>query len=135
MAASLLTRAFDENLAGELPDRALPVAAEIPPDLPTVIRSSAETIRQLLAPGSRQGSRARSIVRALANIEAAMADDEESPTDQELQGLTRKLKSGDDLEAIFPNVAGIGLASPEGAGRSEERRVGKEGRSRWSADH
>src|SRR5256885_15192863 len=65
-----------------------------------------------------------------------------------VQGVDIHLAAGEGLGIIGPNGAGkstllnllTGIYQPtEGEGllqgRSEERRVGKEGRSRWSPDH
>src|SRR5690606_5648377 len=104
---------FDEDLMSYLPSRALPVAAEVPPNFAQVIQTQVEVVRQLLADGRRRGADARSIVRSIANLEAALDGSVEAPTDSDIVRRTRQIKAGTDLQGIFPNVAALSLAEAD----------------------
>lgn len=116
VAVRLVRRAFDYDLLEAFPSRALPIAAEVPPDLPSVIQANVEHARRLLAPGRRKGQAARSIIRSLANVEAALSGDHDGPSDQAVRGMAEKLKVGAAVDEVFPNVANVVLAQPEDAG-------------------
>lgn len=114
-AVRVVQRAFGEDLLEHLPPRALPVAAEVPPDLTQMIQSLIEGVRELLTSGKRRGGEARSVVRSIANLEAALEGQTEAPSDSDVRRRTDQLKAGADLQAIFPKVAALTLAEADAA--------------------
>lgn len=120
----LLDSVFGDRLAVHVPTRVLPVSTEPPKDLDLLIDNEMDMVRELIAPGLRRLSDARSRLRALAILEAATAGREEPPTGGELDGQIAALRSGADWRTLFPGVAGLQLRT-SGSGLSFSLRISK----------
>jgi hypothetical protein len=129
LANALTTRAFELDLLASLPRRALPIASSVPQDLNSVLRKNIDLARELMTGRRRKAQEAASIVRTIANIEAALAGQTERPADREIAGLLRKIRSGADISSIFPAVSGLLMADPSTTGNAifVGVRISKEG--------
>ena len=65
----------------------------------------------------------------------ALAEEKEGRLELTLEGGERQRVRPKDVLLLHPGPASLDLKVPEGEERSEERRVGKECRSRWSPYH
>lgn len=128
LAVALADRAFDIDLRNELPRRALPVSAHLPPDIGTVIESDLETVRSLLRPGLRRGAEARARLRSLANIESAVAGAGDRPSDGEISRMAGRVRADDAAADLFPEVTSLARTADASSGALFVAvRIGKEG--------
>ncbi len=122
--SDLMSSVFGRNLAHDLPERVLPVSTRPPSDLHVLMREQVEVVRTLLTPGSRKRVEAKARLRSLAIMEKAVTGETAQPTERELNGLMRKIVTGNSWSKIFPGVARLRLDT-EGSGLSFNIRFSK----------
>ena len=98
---------FGRKLATYLPLRVLPVSTTMPVDLVTVFTNETGEIRALLQPGKRKREEALARLRALEIIETAFSGEDATPTEYDLRKTARRIKGGESIGELFPNVAAV----------------------------
>lgn len=105
----LLKRVFDEPLADYLPDRVLPISTNPPRDMQLFMDKEFSQIRDLVAPGRRRRTEAKARIRPYLIMESVLQGKCEQPTDAQTFGVVRRIREGDDWQAIFPGVTSLSL--------------------------
>ena len=115
----LLNAFYGERLAEHLPVRVLPISTDPPQDMMVFLDSEFAQIKSLLRPRMRRASDARNRLRAFAILESNMSSDGGQPTDRELDGIIKTLRSGASWNDILPGIANLRLeTSGDGPGVS-----------------
>lgn len=121
----ILRTVFDEHLADHMPTTVLPISTSPPKDMLTFIDSEFKQIQELLSPGKRRGSEARSRLRYLEIMELNLSGKARQPTDQEVDHTIRRVKCGDAWQVMFPSIASVRLDT-QGHGPSVSMRFTRE---------
>lgn len=111
----LLFRVFGEKLSDRVPDRVLPISANPPKDLHSLIEADFKTVCNQLRKYSRSQVEAKAKLKSLAIIEASLAGVRSQPSELEVSALARKVQEGKSWQEIFPGVATLKV-STEGDG-------------------
>jgi hypothetical protein len=122
--SDILGEVFDANLNDYLPDRALPISANPPRDLISMIDAEFEEIKNLVKPKTRKRVHARAKLRALSIIEASLAGVRSQPGDAELRRLVKQVQDGKNWRNLFPGIASLQLDT-QGEGLSFSLRITK----------
>lgn len=102
----LLREVFDETLADQMPARVLPISTQPPQALDLLIDEEYSQVRDLLAPGRRQGAAARARIRTLFALESHVREESEV-TERDVSKAEAAIKRGDDRAAVFPQLSGL----------------------------
>jgi hypothetical protein len=120
-----LTReVLDRPLAGDIPQRILPVCAKPPSDLGTLFDVEFADIKRMVAPGSRKRLDAKARLRSMAILQASLDGKKSQPSDGELDQVVKRINRGEGWRQIFPGVSTLSIA-PEGAGAGLSLRITK----------
>ena len=103
----LLQRVFDDRLTNHWPLRVLPISAEPPREVQTLIDEEYEQIRQLLAPGKRKRPDARAKIRALLAMEAHIAEGV-VVSKRDVDRVERAIRKNAERERVFPRLSQLG---------------------------
>lgn len=109
MFDDVLERAFAERLGNYLPGRVLPVSTSPPREMHLFMAKEFTEIRDLIAPHKRRRAEARARIRPYVIMESVLDGDCKQPTDAQVSRVIRRMKTGDDWQAIFPGVAALRL--------------------------
>lgn len=125
----LLHCEFNENLTDLLPNRVIPVSADPPQDLHTLVEQELEAISKLLAPGTRRTAEARARLRPLLSLDGSATGRSDQPNETEVRRAETSLRSGTDWPRIMPGLAKLSIApaEPEGAAQEVVLRIEKGG--------
>ena len=102
----LLMRIFGESLGDYIPHRVLPISSEPPRDIQLVLDDDFTQIAQLLAPGKRKRTEARSRIRALLALEAHVREDG-IVSKKDVDRVERAVRSGGTRQQVFPQLSEI----------------------------
>jgi hypothetical protein len=102
----MLRSVFDETLADQMPDRVLPISTRPPQALDLLIDQEFSQVRDLLAPGRRQGAAARARIRSLLALEGHVVEEGEV-TERDVNRVEAAIKGGEERDAVFPQLAGL----------------------------
>jgi hypothetical protein len=102
----LVREVFNETLADQLPARVLPISTQPPRALELLIDEEYSQVRELLAPGRRQGATARARIRTLFALESHVLEDSEA-TARDVSKAEAAIKRGDDRSTVFPQLSGL----------------------------
>ena len=119
----LIRSVFQQNLAGELPTRVLPVSTTLPNDLVTIYNSEVNEVLKLLEPGRRRSLEAQARLRPLAVLNLAISGTKGQPSVQELDRMGKDLRKKPWPE-VFTGAAAIDVVT-DGAGPSLSIRLTK----------
>ena len=100
----LLDRCFADSLANHLPKRVLPISTIPLEDIDLLIDRQFNQIYDLLKPGMRRRTEARSRIRTLLAMEAHLVDDVEV-SERDVSRIEKGLRAGHYLEDVFPRLA------------------------------
>ena len=120
----LLMRVFDEKLSNRVPDRVLPISANPPKDLHSLIEADFATISEQLKKYSRLQMEAKARLKALAIVEASLAGVRSQPSELEVNALARKVQAGATWQDIFPGISTLQIVT-EGEGINVSIRIVK----------
>lgn len=120
----ILQYVFQEELADNLPARALPVSTVPPTDLTALFAKEAQQIGLLLRPDRRRRTEARARLRPLAILDATLQGQKMQPGNQHLDRLGDQLREGKHWEEVFPGAAAVQLVT-EGSGHELSLRLTK----------
>jgi hypothetical protein len=113
-------------LAGEIPQRILPVCARPPTDLGALFEVEFADIKRMVAPGSRKRLDAKTKLRSMAILQASLDGKKSQPSDGELDRVVTRINSGENWRQIFPGVATLTIVQ-EGSGPGLSLRITKKG--------
>lgn len=102
---SLLDEEYDESLNDYLPNRVLPISGMALKHLDLIYQEETSEIRELLDQGARAAARARA--RALEISNRTQKDEDEPPSDDELDDILSDLESGEEFDSVFPGVSNL----------------------------
>lgn len=123
----ILEEVFSENLAAELPNRALPISTIAPADLITLFTSELDEVKALLAPGRRSRPQAEAKLRGLVVVDSALQGQSVQPGHHELRKASDRIIAGDELSDVFPGISSVEFTT-EGEGMKINLRIAtKEG--------
>lgn len=122
--SDLLRNVFGEHLRELIPERVLPVSSHPPKDLHAILETEFTEIKKLVRPHSRQRLDAVAKLRALAIVEASLQGERAQPSELELNGLIKKIRSGQGWRRLFPGVAKLNVTT-EGTGLNVTVRLTK----------
>jgi len=105
----ILRLVFRERLADYMPTRVLPISTSPPKDMLAFLDSEFTQIKELLSPGRRRHSEARSRLRYLAIMESNLSGEARQPSEREIDRIVRRVKRGDTWQSILPSTAGVHL--------------------------
>ncbi|MEX2158632.1 MAG: DUF3644 domain-containing protein [Dehalococcoidia bacterium] len=120
----LLKAVFEQDLAGHMPERVLPVSTSPPTDLATLFESEVQEIVKLLGPGRRRRIEAQARLRPLAILDATIQGEKGQPSTASLQRIGRDLANKKEWTAIFPGVAAVEITT-DGTGPALSLRLSK----------
>lgn len=103
----LLQRVFEDRLADHWPKRVLPISAEPPQDVQTLIDEEFSQIKKLLAPGHRRRPDARARIRSLLALEAHVTEGV-VVSKRDVDRIERAIKKGGERSQVFPRLSGLG---------------------------
>ncbi len=103
----LLQRHFADRLTNHWPLRVLPISAEPPRDIQTLIDEEFRQIEQLLRPGKRRRPDARARIRSLLAMEAHLSEGV-VVSQQDVNRVERAIRKGGRREQVFPRLSGLG---------------------------
>lgn len=104
MFDDILKRAFKESLRDYLPERVLPISTSPPKEMYLFMDKEFTGIRDLIAPGRHRRAEAKARIRPYLIMESALQGDRRQPTDAQVSRVIRRMKTGDDWQAIFPEL-------------------------------
>lgn len=102
----LLHEVFGETLADQMPARVLPISTEPPQTLDVLIDEQFSQVRELLAPGRRQGVAARARIRTLLALEGHVVDGVEV-TESDVNRVEAAIRRGGNRSSVFPRLDGL----------------------------
>jgi len=105
----VLQRAFGERVAEHLPERVLPISTSPPVEIHLFMDKEFSQIRDLVAPGRRRRAEAKARIRPYLIMESVLEGKSEQPTDARVSRVIKRIKRGEDWQAIFPGVATLRL--------------------------
>jgi len=105
----VLQRAFGERVAEYLPERVLPISTSPPEEIHLFMDKEFSQIRDLVAPGRRRRAEAKARIRPYLIMESVLEGKSEQPTDARVSRVIKRIKGGEDWQAIFPGVATLRL--------------------------
>ncbi|MEB2344896.1 MAG: hypothetical protein OZ948_09155 [Deltaproteobacteria bacterium] len=120
----LLKNVFDQDFAGELPARVLPVSTAPPTDLATLFESEVAEIKKLLKPGRRRHVEALARLRPLAILDATIQGEKGQPSDGDLRRIGKEVLQGRAWEKVFRGAVAVEIAA-DGTGPSLSLRLSK----------
>lgn len=100
----LLQTYFDDRLTNHWPHRVLPISAEPPQDIQTLIDEEFNAIRQLLSPGVRKRPDARARIRSLLAMEAHVSEGV-IISKRDVDRIERAIKKGGRRKRVFPELS------------------------------
>jgi hypothetical protein len=103
----LLQRVFDDRLVNHWPHRVLPISAEPPRDVQTLIDEEYTQIQQLLAPGTRRRPDARARIRSLLALEAHLHEGVVI-SKRDVDRIEKAIKKGGKRSQVFPRLNFLG---------------------------
>lgn len=103
----LLQRCFQDRLNHHWPHRVLPISAEPPRDIQTLIDEEFNQIRQLLTPGKRRRPDARARIRSLLAMEAHVSEGV-IISKRDVDRIEGAIKKGGERQRVFPRLSGLG---------------------------
>lgn len=103
----LLQRHFADRLTNHWPHRVLPISAEPPRDIQTLIDEEYKQIRQLLTPGKRRRPDARARIRSLLAMEAHI-NEGVVISKRDVDRVERAIKKGGKRKRVFPQLSKLG---------------------------
>ena len=103
----LLLRLFDDRLVNHWPHRVLPISAEPPRDVQTLIDEEYTQIRQLLAPGTRKRPDARARIRSLLAMEAHLHEGV-MVSRRDVDRIEKAIKKDGKRKQVFPRLSSLG---------------------------
>lgn len=103
----LLQRHFDDRLTNHWPHRVLPISAEHPRDIQTLIDEEFKQIKQLLMPGKRKRPDARARIRSLLAMEAHLAEGV-VVSKRDVDRIEKAIKKGGKRRRVFPRLTDLG---------------------------
>lgn len=103
----LLSSVFDERLADHLPERVLPISTKPMTDVSILIDEQYAQIKDLLHPGKRRRTEARSFARGLLAMEGHVSDDAQV-SDRDVNRVIRGIQAGKKLDQVFPRLRTLG---------------------------
>jgi hypothetical protein len=103
---SILSEEFDESLDDHLPNRVLPISGAPLKHLDIIYEEEKEKIQELLDQGARDAARAKARAIEISN-RTQQGDDDDTPTDDELDDILDRIDTGDDFDNIFPGVSNL----------------------------
>jgi hypothetical protein len=120
-----LTReVLDRPLAGDIPQRILPVCAKPPSDLGALFDVEFADIKRMVAPGSRKRLDAKARLRSMAILQASLDGKKSQPSDGELDQVVKRINRGEGWKQIFPGVSTLTIV-PEGKSAGLSLRITK----------
>jgi len=125
MFDDVLKRAFAESLGDYLPERVLPVSTSPPKEMHLFMDKEFTGIRDLIAPSRHRRAEAKARIRPYLIMESVLEGECRQPTDAQVSRVIRRMKTGDDWQAIFPGVAALKL-NTTGYGLSFSVRITKQ---------
>ncbi len=120
----LIKAELDEQLSSYMPERVLPVSADPPKDLHSMVEADFKEIRSLLKPGSRRQIEAKARLKSFAIVEASLDGVRSQPSEMELRKMVKDVQAGKRWQDIFPGVANLQL-STSGSGINVDIRITK----------
>jgi hypothetical protein len=120
----LLAAVFGNHLRDHVPERVLPVSTMPPRDLDLLLDDEFLAIAELIRPGSRKLSDARSRLRPVAILDAATNGQSVQPSEDNLAKNIDDLRAGRTWRDLFPGVAGLQF-STDGSGLTYSLRISK----------
>jgi hypothetical protein len=120
----LAQEVLDRPLAGDIPQRILPVCAKPPSDLGGLFDVEFADIKRMVAPGSRQRLDAKARLRSMAILQASLDGKKSQPSDRELDRVVQRINRGEGWRQIFPGVSTLSI-KPEGGGVGLSLRITK----------
>lgn len=120
----LLMRVFGEKLSDRVPDRVLPISANPPKDLHSLIDADFASISDQLKKYSRFQVEAKAKLKSLAIVEASLAGVRSQPSELEVNALARRVQEGKTWQDIFPGIATLQIKT-EGEGINISIRIVK----------
>jgi Domain of unknown function (DUF3644) len=121
---AILKRVFGRKLTDYLPDRVLPISADPPKDIGTLMAVELDHIKELVAPGSRKNIQARAKLRPLAIVEDSLSGVRSQPSESELARIAARVRRGDTWQQIFPGIRRL-TVDADGGGLSVTLRITK----------
>lgn len=111
---AILKKAFNQDLAGALPRRILPISTSVPTDISAIVAEDMAAARAMLGGKRRREDEAEAKVRPYQIIEKNIREARGvSRGPSSLPQIIRRLKAG-DWKTVLPMVAG--LVQPDAAG-------------------
>lgn len=98
----ILMRVFDKKLSNYVPERVVPISANLPTDLHSMIEADFKKISTQLQKYSRDQVDAKAKLKALAIIEASLSGIRSQPSELEVNALANKVKQGKNGQKSFP---------------------------------
>ena len=120
----LLKLVFDQDLAGHLPCRVLPVSTSPPTDLATLFESEIAEVKKLLKPGRRRQVEALARLRPLAILDATIRGEKGQPSTSDLRRIGKDVLAGKGWSEVFQGAAAVEIAA-DGTGPSLSLRLSK----------
>lgn len=102
---AILLDVFSENILDVLPPRVLPISTIPPKDIEALFSNEIEHIKQLLAPGRRKRTEARSRLRPLAIMDRSIRGESLQPSRSELDRIADRIADEEDWDTIFTGVS------------------------------
>jgi hypothetical protein len=122
--ARLTQDVLDRPLAGDIPQRILPVCAKPPSDLGALFDVEFADIKRMVAPGSRKRLDAKARLRSMAILQASLDGKKTQPSDGELDQVVKRVNKGEGWRQIFPGVSTLTIV-PEKSGAGLSLRITK----------
>ncbi len=102
---TILLDVFSENILDVLPPRVLPISTIPPKNIEALFSNEIEHIKQLLAPGRRKRTEARSRLRPLAIMDRSIRGETLQPSRAELNRIADRIADGEAWDSIFTGVS------------------------------
>jgi len=99
----ILKRSFEDDLAGHLPARVLPVSTLPPNDIDFIVDREFRKIGELLTPGRRARDEARGRIRALLAMESHVTE-EVAVSEKDITRIEKAIREGKEAGQVFPRL-------------------------------
>lgn len=103
----VLKAVLADDLASNLPERALPVSTLPPRNIDLLVDREFRKISEILQPGRRARDEARGRIRALLALESHVVE-EISVSERDIDRIERAIRGGKEIVEIFPRLSTIG---------------------------
>jgi hypothetical protein len=107
MFDDVLNRTFTESLGNYLPTSVLPVSTSPPKEMHLFMDKEFTEIRDLITPDKHRRAEAKARIRPYLIMESALNGECKQPTDAQVSRLIKRMRTGDDWQALFPGVAAL----------------------------